>query len=489
MQTASAPPSYRRDDWQRGYESQKQEFDYAIVDIEGRVPPELNGTLYRNGPGMLDVNGERIHHPFDGDGMISAFRFDRGQVRFRNRYIRTAAFEAEQKAGKILYRGVFGTKRRGGPLANAFDFGLKNIANTNIVQWGDKLLALWEAAEPYRLDPETLETIGLDNLNGLLKPGDSFAAHPRIDPGSAFSNGEVRLVNFAVKTGLSSAISLFEFDQAGTLVQQQIRQVPGFAFMHDMVLTPNYYVFFQNPVKFNPLPFLFGFRSAGQCLESDPKGSTSILLIPRDPSQPVRTIAAESCFVFHHANGFEVGEGSEAKLYIDSICYDGFPMVGPDVDFLDLDFTTIPPGQLYRFEVDLAAGTVSRRSLEPRCCEFPSLNPDKVGQDARYLYIGVTAAPSGNAPLQAIEKLDLQTEERQIYAVGPRCFISEPLFVPRPGAEAEDDGWVLCLIYNAERHASDLLILNAQTWQADATLKLQQHIPYGLHGSFVPRSV
>jgi len=42
---------------------------------------------------------------------------------------------------------VFGSQKPGGPVANAFDLRLKNIANTHVVRLGDQLLALWEAAE------------------------------------------------------------------------------------------------------------------------------------------------------------------------------------------------------------------------------------------------------------------------------------------------------------------------------------------------------
>ena len=71
-QTAAKTLSYDRTDWQRGYESQPNESDYWIDDIEGEIPAGLQGTFFRNGPGLLDVNGERIHHPFDGDGMVCA---------------------------------------------------------------------------------------------------------------------------------------------------------------------------------------------------------------------------------------------------------------------------------------------------------------------------------------------------------------------------------------------------------------------------------
>lgn len=41
---------------------------------------------------------------------------------------------AEEYADRILFRSTFGTARAGGPLANAFDFRLKNPANTNVVR-------------------------------------------------------------------------------------------------------------------------------------------------------------------------------------------------------------------------------------------------------------------------------------------------------------------------------------------------------------------
>ncbi len=487
------PAPFSRDDWQRGYQSQAEEQAYWVEDIDGELPPELTGTLFRNGPGCLEINGQRFHHPFDGDGMISAFTFTEGRVYFRNRYVRTPGFIAEQEAGKILYRGVFGTQKPGGWLANLFDVKIKNIANTNVRYWGDQLLALWEAAEPFRLDPVTLDTLGPEYLNGLLQPGQSFAAHPRVDPGSKRTGGKRRLVNFGVKAGLSSTISVYEFEEDGSLAQQQSRTVPGFAFLHDFVITENYYVFFQNPVSLNPIPFVLGLKGAGQCISLDAQKSTQILLIPRDPEEPVRSLTTDPCFVFHHANACEQTVDGVNQLMIDSICYETYPSLDSAIDFLNVDFDQVTPGQLFRFTANLATGQVTRHCLEPRTCEFPSQHPDTVGESARYYYMGVTDASTGNAPLQAIMKVDTQSEghsegqyrDRPVHSFAPRGFINEPLFVPRPGGIAEDDGWVLVLIYNAARHASDLVILQAQDLSEQARIRLTHHLPYGLHGSFV----
>ena len=500
--TSSKPVPYSLADWQRGYESQPQEFETWIDDIEGEIPGNLTGTLFRNGPGLLDVAGEPIGHPFDGDGMICQITFQNGRAHFRNRFVRTEGYLAEQAAGKILYRGVFGTQKAGGWLANLLDLKIKNIANTHVMYWADRLWALWEAAEPHRLDPETLETIGLDSIDGLLKPGDAFAAHARIDPGtvpgaaetatganrwamSPNSAGDRRFVNFAVKPGLSTNITIYELDEAGKLASRQTRSVPGFAFLHDFAITPHWCIFFQNPVKFNPLPFMLGFKGAGQCLEFDPKQPTRALLIPRDPSQAVRVLDVPPCFVFHHGNAFESPDGQQ--ITIDSVCYDSFPTLEPGADFRSVDFGSLPEGQLWRFEMDLTTDRVRSHCIESRCCEFPSLHPNAVGHEHRYLYIGAARSPQGNAPLQAVLKLDLQTGDRALFDLGARVFGGEPLFVPNPQATQEDDGWVLLLAYNAERHASDLIILAAQDLSLVARLKLKHHVPYGLHGSFVPQ--
>ncbi|OKH29153.1 carotenoid oxygenase family protein [Chroogloeocystis siderophila] len=474
--------SYQRQDWQGGYESLKTEYDYWIDNIEGQIPPELQGTLFRNGPALLDINGTPIHHPFDGDGMISAIAFKDGRAHFRNRFIRTAAFIEEQKAGTILYRGVFGTQKPGGWLANAFDLRLKNIANTNVVYWGGKLLALWEAADPHRLDPVTLETLGKDSLNGVLADGEAFAAHPRIDPRCNQDGGVPCMVNFSIKPGLSSTITIFELDPAGNVIRQHAHNVPGFAFIHDFAITENYCIFFQNPIAFNPIPFVLGLRGAGECIKFLPNQPTRIVVIERNKSRQVQILETQSGFVFHHANAFEQGD----EIFIDSICYESFPEVEAGSDFKQVDFDALKPGQMWRFHVNLQQQTVSRELIEPRCCEFPTMHPEKVGRACRYLYMGAAHAATGNAPLQAILKVDLESGQRQLWSAAPRGFVSEPIFVERPGGESEDDGWILALVYDATYHRSDVVILNARNLEqgAIARLHLKHHVPYGLHGSF-----
>lgn len=477
---------YSQKEWRQGYQSQRQETSYWLEPIAGSVPKDLNGTLFRNGPGLLDINGIPVQHPFDGDGMVCQFSFQEGAVHFQNRFVRTQGFVEEQAAGTILYRNVFGTQKPGGWLKNAFDFQQKNIANTNIIYWGDKLLALWEGGLPHRLDPNTLETLGIEQLDGVLGEGEAFAAHPWIEPQSVINNNQPCLINFYIEPGLSTTIHTYEFDPQFNLLRTQSTNVPGFAFIHDFAITPHYYIFFQNPMAFNPIPFVLGLRGAGECIKFKPEEDTRVWVIPRDQQsgETVKELSVNAGFIFHHANGFEVNNN---QLCVDSICYADFPEVDPESDFRDVDFEALYPGQLWRFTLNLDTATVDKDLIEPRCCEFPYAHPDKVGHPYRYLFMGTAHQPRGNAPLQAILKYDWETQARLVWSAAPQGFVSEPIFVPQPESEVEDEGWVLTLVYNAQTHRSELVILDGTTLEEVCRLGLQQHIPYGLHGSWTSR--
>ena len=489
----AASPAYNRDDWASAFRNVDVELDgVAVQAARGTVPQSLHGTLYRNGPGRLERGGQWLHHPFDGDGMITALRFEQGRVQLRNRFIRTEGWLAEEAAGKLLYRGVFGTQKPGGALSNAFDLRLKNIANTHVVPLGDQLLALWEAAEPHALDPDTLETRGLSLLDGVLKPGDAFSAHPRFDPGH---HGTPRMVTFGVKTGPRSTIRLMEFAveddpaagiKAGALLSERSDIFNGFAFLHDFAITPNWAIFLQNAVAFNPLPYVMGRKGAAQCLQSQPGGQAKFWLIPRDSGafvgQKPRIIDAPDGFVFHHLNAWEEND----TVAVESIYYADFPSIGPDDDFRAVDFNLLPEGLLEQCRINLADGSVTTERLSERCCEFAMVNPDREGLPCRFAWMAVAERDAGNDPLQALKKLDLLNGERRVWSAAPRGFVSEPVMVPRPGASAEDDGWVLCLVWNGARSASDLVILDAASMAEVAVLELPLAVPHGLHGSWVP---
>mmetsp|Transcript_11260 Transcript_11260/g.18314 ORF Transcript_11260/g.18314 Transcript_11260/m.18314 type:complete len:398 (-) Transcript_11260:187-1380(-) len=177
--------------------------EYEIEEVDGRLPDDLVGVLYRNGPGLFGAGGERVSHVLDADGLVCQITFpppaaagqERQRPLFRSRFVETAALRAERAAGGFLYRGTFGTAPRGlagllGPpprrglnedpseppllakvAGNALKTNIKNSANTQVVSFGGKVLALFEAGLPHVLDPVTLECLGEDDMGGTLPVG------------------------------------------------------------------------------------------------------------------------------------------------------------------------------------------------------------------------------------------------------------------------------------------------------------------------------
>ena len=77
------------------------EHAYPVTRIEGAIPPELHGTLFRNGPSqrVAPVEGYEAMHLFDGDGLVHAFRIADGRVHYTSRFVRDDTYHLDERLG------------------------------------------------------------------------------------------------------------------------------------------------------------------------------------------------------------------------------------------------------------------------------------------------------------------------------------------------------------------------------------------------------
>jgi carotenoid cleavage dioxygenase len=70
--------------------------------------------------------------------------------------------------------------------------------------------------------------------------------------------------------------------------------------------------------------------------------------------------------------------------------------------------------------------------------------------------------------------------------MGPNATFGEPVFVPRDGATAEDDGYVVTYVFDKATETSRFVVLDAADMTAApiATVQLPQRVPNGFHGSW-----
>ena len=507
--------------WFSAFRSQPQEFSYEVTEVEGTLSAALHGsTLFRNGPSLFERGNQRVHHFLDGYGYLYriAIRED-GRVFFDSRFVQTAEFKKEEAADSFLFRSVFGMQKPHGLWANLFDLYLKNPANINALAWGGKLLALYEAGLPYRIDPYTLGTIGQEGLNGELisKPlptsrwdtlqqlalgKHAITAHPHIDPVLK------RLVtwNWALRPmlGLTSAfelssaleIEIVEYNNLWADCSRCTFTMPGAVVNpHDFAITQSYYIFFKNCIAFNPWQFVLGQKPASNGLRLLTDQPTKLYLVPR-PNGPLSGQAPQvfetaSWFSLHQACAYDQQDGSVV------IYSSGWPASELNQGFLANwkgyapDFDAIAPTHLWQTTIHPHQHTVDHRitpGLENYSIEFPCINPLVKTKAVRYLYMAYCNRLGQSSPPIGYLKLDLQTGKKQIWMEHPLSFTEEPIFVPDLDSNREDDGWLIGIVYDHQRERSSVVILDANDLTSGPTCRLwlNHHLVPGLHGSWVP---
>ncbi len=463
---------------------EKEHQNVPLEIIEGTLPPELHGTFLRNGNGRLEHQGVLYKHLFDGDGMISAFAFEDGGIRYSNRYVRTREFVEEEEAGRMLYRS-FGTNIPGGFWKNFMKMNFKNAANTNVIYHGGKLLALWEGGWPHEIDPVTLETIQRYDYEGVLRnegaigrliqPELPFAAHPRLHPDTGV------LHNFGTAPGAQQELLLYQVSPDG---QARIsRRIPmdKLYFTHDYVLTAEgQHIFFLIPIAFKLWKALLGLQPPVETLQQQPDQPIRILVIDKEEITEYET---DYCFIFHFANGYRRKDGT---FLIDAFTMPDFPLSFNLRKGLAGETVEGAAGELTRFYLEPGKKQARRESLSPYPSEFPAYNPRLTGKPYRYAW-GIGDHPDKDrALIHGIVKFDLEQRQTQWRDYYPGL-TGEPVFVPQPGAEAEDEGWLLFLSYDPEGNSTSLNILEATNLEPVARARLPHNIPLVFHGTWAPK--
>lgn len=443
--------------------------------VEGRWPRELAGTFYRNGPAGHEVGGRRYHHWFDGDGMVQAFDISTEGVRHLGRFINTAKRRAEQDAGRMLWP-AFGTPLAGGRPVTHPD--KMNAANISLLHHAGELLALWEGGSPHRLAPESLETLGMKSWRNDLR-GAPFTAHPRVEP-----DGTLWAFGYALHRGL---LALYRIDKKGKVVKAGTIGISPLGMIHDFAVTARSLVFVLPPLVFERERVAPGVSFLDTHVWR-PELGTRVLVVDKDDFERRRWWQLPAGFTFHLGNAWEDGDA----VYFD-YC------VSPDATELTNTFREImrgvwsPPTEPTRFaQVSLGKGDAVDHRVFDRQAEFPRVAPDVVSVRHRHVYS--LAGPlsewsDGASPgLDRVVRWDTETGEMDAYEYGDGFLPEEHIFVPRPGASGEADGWVIGTALDLTRGTTQLAAFDATRIGEGplAVVRLPYALPRGFHGIFVP---
>ena len=453
------------------------EFTADDLEVIGEIPRDIDGIYYRNteNPVHQPIG---LYHPFDGDGMIHAMDFRDGRASYRNRFVRTRAFLAEQEAGHALWAGIAEDPRRSLRPGWGAHGSVKDAASTDVVVHAGRVLCtFYQCGEGYRLDPLTLETLGTE----AWTPLDGISAHPKVDE----ATGEMLFFNYSTH---APYMHYGVVNADNRLVHYIPIPLPGPRLPHDMAFTRNYSILADLPLFWDPEVLAKG-RHAARFYRDIP---TRFAIVPRYGSvEEIRWFEAEPTFVLHWLNAFEDG---------DEIVLDGYfeedpapPALAsghPDPRMRQLmayvDEHSFKP-KLHRWRFNLATGEVREGHLDDRILEFGTFNPAIAGTRGRYVY-STTTRP-GWFLFTGIVKHDLETGRSWSLPFGKGRFGSEAPFAARANAKSEDDGYLVSFITDMEADRSECVLIDAGDIEAGPICRilLPHRISSGTHATWAPR--
>lgn len=426
------------------------ELDVRELEIEGAFPASLSGHYVRNGSNP--ARGESPHW-FFGDGMVHGVRLARGRVTaYTNRYVRTSMYLAGAGFGE-------------GPPG-----GASNQSNVSCIWHAGRLLTSGEVGLPYRLDPATLDTIGVFDFDGSLTS--SFTAHPKVDPATG------RLHSFGY--GFTPPFLTYHVIEAdGTLAHASVVEIPRSTMIHDFAITDRDAVFWDLPVVFDldaavrfiehpDDPAAFPYRwdpAAGARIGVMPLGGGAVQWFPIEP-----------CYVFHGVNAFRDGDRVVVDVCALSSMFEDGQVLGGDAS-------------LRRWTLDTASGRARETVLDAdQPVDLPTRDPRVVGRSHRYGYLVPTRSDPHTVDLGGVVKHDFVNGTRQSWDPGPGRHGGEWLFVPDPDDVAEDAGYLLGFVHDDATSTTQFVVIDATAVSAGpvARATMPQRVPYGFHAAWIP---
>jgi carotenoid cleavage dioxygenase-like enzyme len=477
--------------------------------MEGSLPPDLEGTFFRVGPAPAATYRRPGEVPAEGPG-------------------------AGPGAGE---RGVHhgdGGPRRGALHAVELRDGVAvsylrrdSEADAGVFWHAGSVLALPEVGLPSRysrlLEPETFDggltvpiashthRVAADGGRVLFSVDDGDAEGSRRDSNaqveveSIESNGLVER-----ETPAGTFLRIGEWDADGGLRAAQSIELERATWQHDIGVTADHVVFIESPTRrltgearHSPVPFGW---------VPDAEGWVGVVRRASDGGD-VRWFRIDPCLVTHvlGAYGAAAGVDPEAHPVVLYVCRYAAPEVGQPVDLAasvvapaGIGLTTIGGslGVLERWRI--VGEDLERTVVDERFVEYPRIDAACEAARFRYGYAVEMARAdrsedrrarrspadaAGAATPVGLLKFDLDRDAAMAWNPGPGRRPSEPVFVRAADGHSDDEGWLLTVVDDVDRGASDLYVLDASSMgrpRPEAVIHLPERLPLRSHGEWVP---
>ena len=465
----------------------RAETDIRDCEVEGEIPASIDGAFYRVGPDFQYPPLFPRNVPFDGEGHVSMFRFARGHVDFKSRFVRTRRYQAQAAARAALF-GMYRNPHTDDARVKGVSRG---TANTTVVHHAGHLLALKEDSPPVLMNPDTLETVDDYHTFGGRLSSLTFTAHPKFDPES----GEMIAFGYEARGENSDDVAVYAIDRHGKVTWEAWIKVPYVGMIHDFAVTQTHIAFLVIPMWTD----VEQMKRGGPHFSWNTQLPTWFGVMRRGgDGKDLRWLKGPERCATHVMGAFSDGD----RIFVDMD-------MGLSNQFPFFPFTH---GESYNRQA--AEGRVTRLTadLSGKATEYGMevLFPNELGilprQDDRYQTLpyrygfmptidasrplNEKLANAATRPVNCWTRFDLATRNTSTYFAGDSCSLQEPCFVPRSPTAPEGDGYLVGVQNALLEGRSNLVIVDAQRLEegAVATVRLPLKLNMGIHGWWVPGS-
>jgi carotenoid cleavage dioxygenase-like enzyme len=166
----------------------------------------------------------------------------------------------------------------------------------------------------------------------------------------------------------------------------------------------------------------------------------------------------------------------------------------PVVDALGIGMSLIAGGLPVLERWRITGDKLERSQVDERLVEYVTSDPLCEGRPFRYGY-GVEVAPNWDRSVDrevdhlGLLRFDVARDEVKAWNPGQHRTASEPLFVRAEDGRSDDEGWLLTVVYDATRGASDIYVLDASSFgrKPQAVIHLPESValPFRSHGTWI----
>ena len=465
-----SPPAIAARSRLRGFDSGAREIDDAAARVDGKLPAWLRGALLLNGPALWELPGGALRHWFDGYAMQHRLRIDAAGVRYRSRLIRSDAYQRSVAGGKPVF-GEFGSANPASLWARLR--GPQATDNPAVVmsRHGARWLAVTETPHLTYFDADTLATQERVDLDSPALPMHLMAAH-------GFTLADGSYLNVATQLGPKCRQTLFRVPPgASRPVAIGTLSMAKAGYTHAFALAPHHAVVWECALRAQPLGFRFNAKAFKDNFRWEPAGGSMIHALPL-AGGAVRSWRVPPMFAFHATQAYAEGVDLvlEISIYDDGLAFDDLTL---ERRRAGAPLRSLP--RLVRYRLRDGASDAQPEPLGV-ALELQQIHPAACGKQRANVCWGAGMGPHGEFNDRTL-RVDLDSGSVTTWQ-RERAVQLEPLFVPRPGGVADDDGVLLVPTLADGDAASVVGVIDARSMACLAQLHAPQVIPFGFHAAF-----